>query len=367
MLDTLRDDGYVTFDETNALFGLTPQVRTLSEGVSSRDLSSQAALPAMFGLHAIEVLAPRAEGPRRQRLLDEVSDRSAPVRAALAEIVGRHRWTDGLPTLLTLLGDTRNYARHPEHQQREEPEYHVARAAADALSKFESLPAEAVEHVITVLDGRPHGPVDVELHASLLGLLTRSHDDRIWATLERSLEDDPVAGDSSENLYPIRYAAAWSMVYAKAAGHVDPQLAAPALLALGTKLAADADGLTLDTLRGEHATPARVALAFAIIDDPAQARSLAEKHDLLPADHSLFDLADDISTGSASLNRWPLSTKGRAWLERLDGGDDVEDVLLWVMSKRTGLDLAPEDFDPEALRRRESIPLTTTAELFGME
>jgi IclR family transcriptional regulator, mhp operon transcriptional activator len=50
LLDTLRDEGYVTFDETNALFGLTPQVRTLSEGVSSRDLSSQAALPAMFGL-----------------------------------------------------------------------------------------------------------------------------------------------------------------------------------------------------------------------------------------------------------------------------------------------------------------------------
>ena len=49
-LDTLREDGYVTFDETNALFGLTAQVRTLSEGVSSRDLSSQAALPAMFSL-----------------------------------------------------------------------------------------------------------------------------------------------------------------------------------------------------------------------------------------------------------------------------------------------------------------------------
>jgi IclR family mhp operon transcriptional activator len=50
LLDTLGEDGYVTFDETNALFGLTPQVRSLSEGVSSRDLSSQAALPAMFGL-----------------------------------------------------------------------------------------------------------------------------------------------------------------------------------------------------------------------------------------------------------------------------------------------------------------------------
>ncbi|MDX3969204.1 MAG: IclR family transcriptional regulator C-terminal domain-containing protein [Bradyrhizobium sp.] len=50
LLETLREDGYVTFDPMNALFSLTPQVRALSEGVSSRDLSSQAALAAMFSL-----------------------------------------------------------------------------------------------------------------------------------------------------------------------------------------------------------------------------------------------------------------------------------------------------------------------------
>ena len=50
LLQTLQHDGYVTFDEGSALFGLTEQVRMLSEGVSTRDLSSQAALPPMFGL-----------------------------------------------------------------------------------------------------------------------------------------------------------------------------------------------------------------------------------------------------------------------------------------------------------------------------
>jgi len=50
LLNTMQEDGYVTFDKTNALFSLTPQVRMLSEGVSSRDLSSQAALPPMFNL-----------------------------------------------------------------------------------------------------------------------------------------------------------------------------------------------------------------------------------------------------------------------------------------------------------------------------
>src|SRR5713101_3153161 len=50
LLETLRQDGLVTPDEQNGLFGLTARVRMLSEGVSTRDLSSQAALPPMFAL-----------------------------------------------------------------------------------------------------------------------------------------------------------------------------------------------------------------------------------------------------------------------------------------------------------------------------
>lgn len=50
LLQTLQQDGYVTFDEESALFGLTPQVRRLSEGLSMQDLSSQVALPPMFSL-----------------------------------------------------------------------------------------------------------------------------------------------------------------------------------------------------------------------------------------------------------------------------------------------------------------------------
>jgi IclR family mhp operon transcriptional activator len=50
LLQTLRQDGFVNFDEENSLFGLTARVRMLSEGVSTRDLSSQAALPPMFAL-----------------------------------------------------------------------------------------------------------------------------------------------------------------------------------------------------------------------------------------------------------------------------------------------------------------------------
>jgi IclR family mhp operon transcriptional activator len=50
LLETLRQEGFVAFDRVSALFGLTPQVRALSQGVSTRDLASQAALPPMFEL-----------------------------------------------------------------------------------------------------------------------------------------------------------------------------------------------------------------------------------------------------------------------------------------------------------------------------
>src|SRR5262245_28417728 len=50
LLHTLQQDGFVVLDAGSARFGLTPRVRMLSEGPSTRDLSSQAALPPMFAL-----------------------------------------------------------------------------------------------------------------------------------------------------------------------------------------------------------------------------------------------------------------------------------------------------------------------------
>jgi IclR family mhp operon transcriptional activator len=50
LLETLQHEGFVSFDKSSALFALTPQARRLSEGVSTRDLASQAAVPPMFAL-----------------------------------------------------------------------------------------------------------------------------------------------------------------------------------------------------------------------------------------------------------------------------------------------------------------------------
>lgn len=50
MLETLIIEGFVAYDEITGRFSSTPQVRRLSDGLTLRDASSQAALPAMFEL-----------------------------------------------------------------------------------------------------------------------------------------------------------------------------------------------------------------------------------------------------------------------------------------------------------------------------
>lgn len=50
LLETLRGEGFVSYDENSGLFSLTLQVRRLSDGLIARDVFSQAALPPMFAL-----------------------------------------------------------------------------------------------------------------------------------------------------------------------------------------------------------------------------------------------------------------------------------------------------------------------------
>lgn len=333
---------------------------------------------------AMQALAPKADEAEKAALLNLVTDRSAPVRAALAVVIGQQGWTDGLDTLLTLLGDRRNYARHPEYQMREEPEYHVARAAAAALGRFGSLSAKVLDQIIVFLAREDGEAIDVTLHVDLLDLLTYPDHPLAWEAIERGLSDDHVVGNKEENLYPVRYAAGWAIVHRisrhpfehnlvpwaaikAAADHIDPQLAAPLLLALGAQLAVDCDAGTLEALRSANTSDARVALALSMIDDHGVARELAIKHGLLAIGHPFLDDSDDISTGDAELPRWPLSSCGRAWLSSLQDGADVESTLLWMMTSRTGLPLIDDEFDPRLLRRKEAMPIMTFAEMFGME
>lgn len=333
---------------------------------------------------ALKALAPNSDTAEKTAILGRVVDRSAPVRQALAQVIGEQVWPEGLDILVTLLGDRRNYCRHPEHQRRYEPEYHVARAAADALTRFDPLPPEVIDQIITFLINDDVEAIDVMLHGTLLDLLTYPDHPGVWTAIERGLTDAHVVGDADENLYPVRYAAAWAVVHrisrhpfehnlvpsaaiSAGADHIDAQLAAPLLLALGAQLAVDSDAATLEALRGPNASDVRKALALSMIDDHDAAVDLARRHGLLEADHPFLDQADDLAAGDTELSRWPLSTRARDWLLSLRAGADVEATLLWMMAHRTGLDFGFAEFTPWTLRRKTSIPITTFAEMFGME
>jgi hypothetical protein len=333
---------------------------------------------------ALGALAPKADKAEKGAIINLATDKSAPVRAAVAVVIGQQGWTDGLETLVALLGDHRNYARRPEYQKRQEPEYLVARAAAAALGRFDPLPAAVLDHIITFLTQEEGKAIDVVLHADLLDRLTYPDHPPSWGAIEHGLRDDHVVGDKEENLYPVRYAAAWAVVHRlsrhpfehnlvpwapikEAVDHIDPQLAAPLLLALGAQLAFNCNAGALEALRGANSTDARVALALSMIDDHGAARDLAIKHGLLATGHPFFDDADDVSTDDAQLTRWPLSSAGRTWLSGLQDGADVESTLLWVIARRTGLPLINDEFYPWRLRRKGTVPITTFAEMFGME
>lgn len=333
---------------------------------------------------ALRALAPNSDTVEKTAILSRAVDSSAPVREALAEVIGQQAWPEGLDVLVSLLGDRRNYCRHPEHQRREEPEYRVARAAADALTQFDLLPPTVLDQIINFLIADDAEPIDVVLHRTLLDLLTYPAYPRVWTAIERGLADTHVVGEADENLYPVRYAAAWAVVHRisrhplehnlapwaaikAAADHIDSQLAAPLLLALSAQLAEDSDATTLEALRGPNASDVRKALALSMIEDRDTAVELARKHGLLAADHPFLDQTDDLSVNDTELSRWPLSTLARDWLLGLRAGADVEATLLWMMAHRTGLDLGSAEFTPWTLRRKTSIPITTFAEMFGME
>lgn len=363
-------------------------VRALAElgGVAARSAIVKALGHPHYQVRrtALRALTPKADEAERAALLNLATDKSAPVREALAVVIGQHGWSDGLDTLLTLLDDRRNYARHPEYQKREEPEYRVARAAAEALGRFDTLSAAVLDYIIAFLAREDGNAIDVALHADLLDLLTYPDHPPVWEAIERGLGDDRVVGDNEENLYPVRYAAGWAVVHRisrypvehnlvpwtaieAAVDHIDPQLAAPLLLALGAHLVIDCGAGTLEALRGANTSDVRVALALSMIDDHEAAREMAIKHGLLATGHPFLDVSDDVSTDDTQLARWPLSSCAHTWLSSLQDGADVESILLWVMARRTGLPLIDDEFHPWQLRRKEAVPIMTFAEMFGIE
>lgn len=334
--------------------------------------------------YVVKRLARLVRAAERDIVLARGDDRSAVVRKAVAEVIGERRWEEGIPVLLRLLSDSRNFAPHPEMDQGPKFDFAVAKAAADALGQFQTLQEDVIDRIVTFVESGNAASRDLELHHRLVLLLGAARRSTLIPMFVRLLSDDRAEDCVGETLHPVRYAAAWALaVYhpyevlgdanaraamLRAARHEDPQLAAPGLMLAGLALdPAAAD--VLDTLRALTATPLRVALALLALDSREGARAIGLRHALLPADHPLIADVEGNQQGLPDTEdrRWPVTASMEAWLQSLDPERDVEGAVLRLAAMRTGLELGG-DFQVTAIRRkRPEIPFTTVPEMFGWE
>jgi HEAT repeat protein len=322
----------------------------------------------------MEALASGASDVELDLILRRATDRSAPVREKLASLIGEHRWPSGLPVLLTLLHDKRDYTRHPEFDARNESRYNVARSAAAALESFEPLPTNILDEVLSFVAAASSTSKDIELHALLVSVVASANDDRIVNILCSLLSDNRVVGGKNENLYPVRYAAAWSLLHhlnaypqrqhaldwtavQRGALHSDPQLAAPCLLLLGTGLMIDPTPGALSVLRSLETSDTRRILALVGMENLTTAQEIVQKYALLSPDHPFLTMT----------NGWQVTGPFEKWLRNLDKERDVEGVILKIAASEASIDLGVNDFDATQIRRKKCIPVTSPAEMFGME
>lgn len=195
---------------------------------------------------AILRLAPHATADDRKNILALSEDKSGPCREACAQVIGENRWPDGIPVLIRLLRDTRDEG----HSSAGTSDYHVARRAAQSLDEFGALSREACESILSFLQNRKSRD-DLWLCAKLVDVLGVQPDDRCLPFLESLLDDSYYLPGMEGGGFPLRYAAAWSVLghlihrpetrqgkisvvsLYPAAVHPDARLAGPSLVGLG--------------------------------------------------------------------------------------------------------------------------------------
>lgn len=132
----------------------------LSRGLADEDYSCRvAAIQAMGASASVNEITP---------ILRLSDDRSCNVRVAITAQIGRSVWGQGIPTLVGMLTDTRDYA---EQMDGDRHNYHVARTACSALRQFDPLPADVQMQLVSFLERCLESTRDTTVHGLLFRLL----------------------------------------------------------------------------------------------------------------------------------------------------------------------------------------------------
>ncbi len=209
---------------------------------------------------AMHFIAGDADAEEKQLILHKCADPSAPIREFCATLVGKQEWAESQDVLVSLLRDRRDNSENAffhGHMQ----SFHVARAAADSLAQMK-WNAKTIDEVINFIQHRDAEKDDHLVHYRLIEALGFQDDLRIPKVLERML-DDRWLMPGEKNSFPIRYAAAWALVFQlwnseavrkavdhkkllEFANHPDPRLAVPCLIALGLATSNASDVINIE-------------------------------------------------------------------------------------------------------------------------
>jgi hypothetical protein len=323
-----------------------------------RDLKSALADPEFrIRRNATLALSWNADAYSKQLVIGMSNDPSAPVREACAEAIGREAWPEGQQTLVKLLRDRRDKNPSPGIFVGSRPDFHVARAAADAMTKFTSLDRKTITGGLEFLKQREvnrwYPRDDVEVHRGVMIALSRHNDERLVPTFLPMLADDWYVEGDKYSGYPLRYAAAWGLhrqlndyperaslldlePLIAAAKHDDGRLAGPCLILLAG-IAHSAPEPLLQVCGAPTMTPARALLALANLPDEATA-VVTTLRECLGADHPALALLamSEMPTTVEKWDEW-LAENPRfaAWGKTISGDhDQINPALRWSLGSR---------------------------------
>lgn len=328
--------------------------------------------------HAMRLLAATEEQNISQLVLSMAADRSAPVREACATIIGEQLWSDGLPLLMKLLSDNRNYERGYETWTK----YNVARAAAKALGRYESHPQETIQAICGFLDGGRVSSEDVIVHALLCYTLAQNPQPEITFRLISGLRNPWHIGREGNLRYPIRIASARALaqLFARARDlplseldmkqiinsglASDARVAAPALMACGFRVET-----TLPLFQAAVVQQQTQLLRIVLyLLSAASVQNRVPDGDLdriLPNSHPILEILKQNPGQEAA----PPSPGLLNWIMTLKSSRSVERSILYLLSQHWKIPI--EDFptlpwDDDNLEPKE-IPVMTLRSMFGGE
>lgn len=306
---------------------------------------------------AMTYMVEKNDAEDRVALLKMAEDPGADVRLAWAELMGRHKWSEAEPLLVSLLSDDRDFSLDRYHgPSRGWPRYSVARAAARALAAYETLTEASIDALIA--SRRSDDPF---VFCAAIGALAKRSDPRVQVVLREALDDPGLHDDADHRV--IAQAAAWGFFDRAVNGlAIEPAeieklrrvalaepgwIAGPALVALGISGGAMKEQLYEDLTAAAKAERAELLqIAAALIPLPfgnhSQAAAIVARVEALQDDEASPEPDPDLV----------------AWYETL-GGTDVAWLTGWVVAVCLKLDGSKQIEDPRAYRVPKVVPVLT--------